>query len=115
MATRGSIPKMMETAGIDMLPPAAGVPVVRRELDGAGAGGEVVVAGRAGRPARGAARDRRPRPERGDRRRRAGPMVGTVTPDGRATGCVVETDARPGRAALPRPTTASTARRCCPA
>ena len=27
MATRGSIPKMMEAAGIDMLPPEAGVPV----------------------------------------------------------------------------------------
>ena len=48
MATRGSIPKIMEMAGIDMLPPEAGVPVVRRELDGAGAGGEVVVAGALG-------------------------------------------------------------------
>ena len=32
MASRGSIPKMMEAAGIDMLPPEVGVPVVRREL-----------------------------------------------------------------------------------
>ena len=32
MATRGSIPKMMEVAGIDMLPPEAGIPIVRREL-----------------------------------------------------------------------------------
>ncbi|MCP3956867.1 MAG: SDR family NAD(P)-dependent oxidoreductase [bacterium] len=45
MATRGSIPKMMALAGIDMLPPAAGIPVVRRELTEPGGGGEVVVAG----------------------------------------------------------------------
>ena len=32
MATRGSIPKVMEMAGIDMLPPEAGVPWIRREL-----------------------------------------------------------------------------------
>src|SRR5262249_43905974 len=32
MATRGSIPKMMEAAGIDMLPPEMGVPWIRREL-----------------------------------------------------------------------------------
>ena len=35
MATRGSIPKMMELAGIDMLPPEAGVPWIRRELTAA--------------------------------------------------------------------------------
>ena len=44
MATRGSIPKMMEMAGIDMLPPEAGVPWVRRELVGGGRRGEVLVA-----------------------------------------------------------------------
>jgi NAD(P)-dependent dehydrogenase (short-subunit alcohol dehydrogenase family) len=44
MASRGSIPKMMEMAGIDMLPPQLGVPVVRRELTAAGPGGEVLVA-----------------------------------------------------------------------
>ena len=48
MASRGSIPKMMEMAGIDMLPPELGVPVVRRELTAAGDGGEVVVAGALG-------------------------------------------------------------------
>jgi acyl transferase domain-containing protein/NAD(P)-dependent dehydrogenase (short-subunit alcohol dehydrogenase family) len=48
MATRGSIPKVMEMAGIDMLPPAAGVPWVRRELTTGGGSGEVVVAGRLG-------------------------------------------------------------------
>ena len=48
MATRGSIPKMMEMAGIDMLPPAVGVPWVRSEVEGAGDGGEVLVAGSLG-------------------------------------------------------------------
>jgi hypothetical protein len=48
MASRGSIPKMMEIAGIDMLPPEHGVPAVRRELTAAGPGGEVVVAGALG-------------------------------------------------------------------
>ena len=48
MASRGSIPKVMEMAGIDMLPPEVGVPVVRREITAAGDGGEVLVAGSLG-------------------------------------------------------------------
>ena len=48
MATRGSIPKMMEVAGIDMLPPAAGVPWIRRELTSGATRGEVVVGQRLG-------------------------------------------------------------------
>jgi hypothetical protein len=44
MAARGSIPKMMELAGIDMLPPAEGIPWIRRELTAGGTRGEVVVA-----------------------------------------------------------------------
>jgi hypothetical protein len=44
MATRGSIPKMMELAGIDMLPPEAGIPFIRRELTVGATRGEVVVA-----------------------------------------------------------------------
>ncbi len=48
MASRGSIPKMMAMAGIDMLPASIGVPVVRNELTAAGGGGEVVVAGALG-------------------------------------------------------------------
>jgi hypothetical protein len=48
MASRGSIPKMMAAAGIDMLPPAAGIPVVRRELTASGRGDEVIVAGSLG-------------------------------------------------------------------
>ena len=48
MATRGSIPKMMERAGIDMLPPEAGIPFIRRELTAGATRGEVVVAQRLG-------------------------------------------------------------------
>ena len=48
MASRGSIPKIMEAAGIDMLPPEAGVPWIRRELTEGGTRGEVVVAQRLG-------------------------------------------------------------------
>lgn len=47
MAMRGSIPKIMEMAGIEMLPPEVGVPTVRRELVKGGQG-EIVVAGRLG-------------------------------------------------------------------
>jgi NAD(P)-dependent dehydrogenase (short-subunit alcohol dehydrogenase family) len=46
MATRGSIPKIMEMAGIETLPPQSGVPTVRREL--LTGGGEVVVGGKLG-------------------------------------------------------------------
>ena len=48
MASRGSIPTVMKAAGIDMLPPEQGIPVVRRELTAAGPGGEVLVAGALG-------------------------------------------------------------------
>jgi NAD(P)-dependent dehydrogenase (short-subunit alcohol dehydrogenase family) len=48
MATRGSIPKMMEAAGIDMLSPEAGIPLIRRELTSGGTRGEVVVGQRLG-------------------------------------------------------------------
>jgi len=48
MATRGSIPKMMELAGIDMLPPEAAIPVIRRELTAGGRTGEVLIAKRLG-------------------------------------------------------------------
>jgi hypothetical protein len=48
MASRGSIPKVMEAAGIDMLPPEAGVPIVRRELTEGSTSGEVVIADRLG-------------------------------------------------------------------
>ena len=48
MASRGSIPKVMELAGIDMLPPEAGIPIIRRELTAGGTRGEVVIAQRLG-------------------------------------------------------------------
>ncbi len=48
MASRGSIPKMMALAGIDMLPPEVGIPVVRREIEAGGPGRELVVAGALG-------------------------------------------------------------------
>ena len=48
MATRGSIPKIMAAAGIDMLPPEAGIAWIRRELTAGPFRGEVVVAGRLG-------------------------------------------------------------------
>jgi NAD(P)-dependent dehydrogenase (short-subunit alcohol dehydrogenase family)/acyl carrier protein len=44
MASRGSIPKMMELAGIETLPLRAAVPVVRRELSCGAARGEIVIA-----------------------------------------------------------------------
>ncbi len=48
MATRGSIPKVMKQAGIDMLPPEAGVPLIRRELTAGGTRGEIVIGQRLG-------------------------------------------------------------------
>jgi NADP-dependent 3-hydroxy acid dehydrogenase YdfG len=48
MATRGSIPKIMAAAGVDMLPAEAGVAWIRRELNTGVRDGEVVVAGALG-------------------------------------------------------------------
>ncbi len=48
MASRGSIPKMMELAGIDMLPLEAGIPLIRRELTAGNTRGEVVIGERLG-------------------------------------------------------------------
>ena len=48
MASRGSIPKIMELAGIDVLPPETGTPVVRRELTAGATHGEVVIGQRFG-------------------------------------------------------------------
>ena len=53
MATRGSIPKVMEMAGVEMLAPEAGVAWIRRELTGHDFRGEVVAAGALGRMADG--------------------------------------------------------------
>ncbi len=48
MATRGSVATIMEMAGVEMLPPEAGVAWIRRELTSGTPAGEVVVAGRLG-------------------------------------------------------------------
>ena len=48
MATRGSIPTVMKALGVDMLPAAAGIPIVRRELTLRSETGEQVVALRLG-------------------------------------------------------------------
>ena len=48
MATRGSIPKVMEMAGIDMLPAEAGIAWIGRELTAGPSEGEIVVAGKLG-------------------------------------------------------------------
>jgi acyl transferase domain-containing protein/NAD(P)-dependent dehydrogenase (short-subunit alcohol dehydrogenase family)/acyl carrier protein len=48
MASRGSIPAMMAAAGIDMLAPGAGIPVIRHELTAGDWRGELVVAERLG-------------------------------------------------------------------
>ena len=76
MATRGSIPKIMEMAGIGMLDPAVGVPWIRGELTGGRRRGEVVVAGTLGVLAA------EPDPSGGLDRAAldaAGPMVGEVS------------------------------------
>ena len=99
MATRGSIPKMMEVAGIDMLPPEAGIPFIRRELTSGGVCGEVVVANRLGillqefDPTGGLdievlerSRDQLPTP---------GPMVGKITGFGIYSGLQMETTLTP--------------------
>jgi malonyl CoA-acyl carrier protein transacylase len=44
MAARGSIPTVMKAAGIDMLPPEGGIPIVRRELCSGAKHEEVVIA-----------------------------------------------------------------------
>ncbi|HME68267.1 MAG TPA: SDR family NAD(P)-dependent oxidoreductase, partial [Myxococcota bacterium] len=48
MASRGSIPKLLKQAGIELLEPGAGIPWLRRELVQGGASGEVLVAGALG-------------------------------------------------------------------
>ena len=89
MASRGSIPKMMALAGIDMLPPEIGIPAVRREITAGGTGGEVVVAG-----ALGAMLDAPGSPPEPSAVAGAGPMVGQVAMR-RRDGVVVVTDLDP--------------------
>jgi acyl transferase domain-containing protein/acyl carrier protein/NAD(P)-dependent dehydrogenase (short-subunit alcohol dehydrogenase family) len=98
MASRGSIPKVMELAGIDMLPPEAGVCVVRRELTAGGTRGEVVIAQRLGAllkewdPSGGVETDPvDPTNEFSAR----GPMIGKIASMGIYSGLTIETTLDP--------------------
>ncbi|MFZ0912714.1 MAG: SDR family NAD(P)-dependent oxidoreductase [Candidatus Korobacteraceae bacterium] len=100
MATRGSIPKMMELAGIDMLPPEAGIPLVRRELTSGGTSGEVVIGQRMGillnewDSAGGLDTDALAAAA-GKRAVAQGPMVGKITGMGIHSGLTMETTLDP--------------------
>ncbi len=98
MATRGSIPKVMEMAGIDMLPPEAGVPLIRRELTAGGTRGEIVIGERLGAlqnewdatgglDIQAASAENRQPPQ--------GPMIGTITGIGLHSGLTIETTLDP--------------------
>jgi NAD(P)-dependent dehydrogenase (short-subunit alcohol dehydrogenase family)/acyl carrier protein len=92
MATRGSIPKMMELAGIDMLPPEAGIPLIRRELTAGGTRGEILIGQRLGIllnewDATGGLDISAPAAQ--------GPMVGKVAGMGLHSGLVIETTLDP--------------------
>ena len=113
MATRGSIPKIMEMAGVEMLPPEAGVAWIRRELTSHRFRGEVVVAGALGRMAAGYHPTGGLDPDAVDA---AGPACSSVRWSRRAcsTGwsCAPRWTRPSSRSST---TTGSTAPRCCPA
>ena len=94
MATRGSIPKVMAVAGIEMLTPQAGIGWIRRELTAGPFTGEVVVGGRLGVLT--AELD-----QAGGLDRAAvdtgqgGPMIGTITGMGVYSGLTAETTLDP--------------------
>ncbi len=94
MASRGSIPKMMERAGIDMLPPDVGIPTIRRELTAGATRGEVIVAGRLGVLVEERAERGGIDPSQFDATQ-AGPMVGRVVAMTGNDGLVVETTLDP--------------------
>jgi len=93
MATRGSIPKIMEAAGVQLLPPEAGVAWIRRELTAGADRGEVVVAGVLGQMAT----EYHPRGGLADDALQApgGPMVGEVAAASVHNGLVVRTTLDP--------------------
>jgi hypothetical protein len=78
MATRGSIPKIMERAGVQMLPPEAGVAWIRRELLSSDYRGEVIVAGGLGLMAAEIHADGGVDPSSLAGNRPGGPMLGTA-------------------------------------
>jgi NAD(P)-dependent dehydrogenase (short-subunit alcohol dehydrogenase family) len=100
MATRGSIPKMMELAGIDMLPAEAGIPLIRRELTSGGTRGEIVIGQRLGVlldewDASGGL-DPNAAETSGEKRLVArGPMIGKIASMGLSGGLVIETPLEP--------------------
>jgi acyl transferase domain-containing protein/NAD(P)-dependent dehydrogenase (short-subunit alcohol dehydrogenase family) len=99
MATRGSIPKVMESAGIDMLPPEAGVPLIRRELTAGATRGEIVIGQRLGvllkewDPTGGVETNASDTPEK--ELLPQGPMIGKVASMGLYSGLVVESTLDP--------------------
>lgn len=94
MAARGSIPKMMELAGIDMLAPEAGVPLIRRELTAGGTRGEVVIAGRLGILMKEFDADGGVDPNAAEAAG-SGPMIGRVAAAGIHGGLRIETELDP--------------------
>ena len=100
MATRGSIPTMMEAAGIDMLPPEAGIPLVRRELTQGPPAGEIVVAGRLGILTeewdQSGGIDPAAIVDADGKTDSRGPMIGEVAAMSLADGLTVETELDPG-------------------
>jgi acyl transferase domain-containing protein/acyl carrier protein/NAD(P)-dependent dehydrogenase (short-subunit alcohol dehydrogenase family) len=98
MATRGSIPKMMEVAGIDMLPPQAGIPLIRRELTTGATRGEIVVAQRLGilldelEPTGGLGASAAPAVQKMPA---AGPITGPIVSLGLSSGYTIETSLNP--------------------
>jgi acyl transferase domain-containing protein/NAD(P)-dependent dehydrogenase (short-subunit alcohol dehydrogenase family)/acyl carrier protein len=101
MAARGSIPIVMKEAGIDMLAPEAGIPIVRRELTAGSTRGEVVIAGSLGIMVREFDTTGGLDTTEGGRLatllRDAGVMTGKVTGMGLYQGLTVETTLDPGQ------------------
>ncbi len=100
MATRGSIPKVMEMAGIDMLPPEAGVPLIRRELTAGGTRGEIVIGQRLGALLKewdtsGGLDTSVPEASGEKRSRSTGPMIGKVASTGLYSPITLETTLDP--------------------
>jgi hypothetical protein len=100
MASRGSIPKMMELAGIDMLPPEAGIPMIRRELTSADTRGELVAAQRLGSMLNewdqtGGLDTQAVAPLLGNQTPARGPMVGKITGMTLRDGMTIETTLDP--------------------
>jgi acyl transferase domain-containing protein/NAD(P)-dependent dehydrogenase (short-subunit alcohol dehydrogenase family)/acyl carrier protein len=100
MATRGSIPKMMELAGIDMLAPEAGVPLIRRELTTGGTRGEIVIGQRFGAllnewDATGGLDVSEEELGAGNRLPEYGPMIGKIASAGIYSGLTIETPLNP--------------------